>query len=107
VAELRDGDVRTFEVTPEQAGLETARPDDLKGGDAATNAAAMRAMLGGERGPYRDIVLLNSAAALMVADRAGDLREGADMARAAIDGGTAKDVLDRLIRITNETGTAA
>jgi len=107
VAELRDGDVRTFEVTPEQAGLETTRPDDLKGGDAATNAAAMRAMLGGERGPYRDIVLLNSAAALMVADRAGDLREGADMARAAIDGGTAKDVLDRLIRITNETGAGA
>ncbi len=107
VAELRGGDVRTFEVTPEQAGLETARPDDLKGGDAATNAAAMRAMLGGERGPYRDIVLLNSAAALMVADRAGDLREGAEMARAAIDAGTARDVLDRLIRITNETGAAA
>ena len=107
VAELRDGDVRSFEVTPEQAGLATAQPDDLKGGDAATNAAAMRAMLGGERGPYRDIVLLNSAAALMVADRAGDLREGAEMARAAIDAGTARDVLDRLIRITNETGAAA
>ncbi|MFN4090305.1 MAG: anthranilate phosphoribosyltransferase [Alphaproteobacteria bacterium] len=107
VAELRDGAVHTFEVTPEAAGLRTARADDLKGGDAATNAAAMRAMLDGECSPYRDIVLLNSAAALMVADRAGDLREGVEMARAAVDGGAARTVLERLIRITNETGPSA
>lgn len=106
VAELRNGEVTTFEVTPEQAGLPTARPDDLKGGDAATNAAAMRAMLGGERGPYRDIVLLNSAAALLVAERVGDLREGVEMARAAIDGGAAQEVLERLVRISNEGGAA-
>src|SRR3546814_4767764 len=81
---------------PEDAGLPTAKPDDLKGGDPETNAAAMRAMLGGERGPYRDIVLLNSAAALVVAGRADDLRQGAEMARAAVDDGMAKAVLDRL-----------
>ena len=75
VAELRDGTVRTFEVTPEQAGLPRARAEDLKGGDATTNADALRALLDGLRGPYRDIVLLNSAAALIVAGQADDLRE--------------------------------
>ena len=61
VAELRDGTVRTFEVSPEQAGLARARRDDLRGGDATTNADALRALLDGVRGPYRDIVALNSA----------------------------------------------
>src|SRR3546814_10323764 len=70
VAELRNGAVRTFEVRPEDAGLPTATPDDLKRGDPETNAAARRAMLGGERGPYRAIVLLNSAPALVVIGRA-------------------------------------
>ncbi len=74
VAELRAGKVSTFEVTPEEAGLPRARLDDLRGADAETNADALRALLDGVRGPYRDIVLLNSAAALVVAGRAEDLR---------------------------------
>ncbi|MEX2642332.1 MAG: anthranilate phosphoribosyltransferase, partial [Acetobacterales bacterium] len=76
VAEVRDGKVSTFEVTPEDAGLPRAKPEQLKGGDAHTNAGALRAVLGGEPGPYRDIVLLNAAAALVVAGKAADLKEG-------------------------------
>ena len=102
VAELRAGAVRTFEVTPEQAGLPRARPEDLKGADATTNADALRALLDGVRGPYRDIVVLNSAAALIVAGVAEDLGAGAARAIEAIDSGAAKAVLGELVAITNE-----
>lgn len=102
VAELRDGAVRSFELLPEDAGLRTARPEELKGGDPEMNAAAMRAMLAGEGGPFRDVVLLNSAAALLVAGRTDDLRTGVAMAADAIDSGRARQVLDELVRITNE-----
>ncbi|MBI4183832.1 MAG: anthranilate phosphoribosyltransferase [Proteobacteria bacterium] len=102
VAELKDGEVSTFEVTPEDAGLARTTPDRLKGGDAKTNAAALRALLDGEdRGPYRDIVLLNSAAALLVAGKAATLAEGVARAGAAVDGGDARRTLDELVRITN------
>ncbi len=96
VAELKDGAVETFEISPEVAGLPFATPADLKGGDAEHNAAALRAVLDGEASAYRDIVLLNAAAALVVADRADDLRSGVDMAAKAIDGGSARSTLDRL-----------
>ena len=101
VAELDDGAVRVFEVEPSDAGLRVARPADLRGGDAETNAAAMRAMLGGERGPFRDAVVFTAAAALLVAGRAANLREGADRAAEAIDAGRAKATLRRLVEITN------
>jgi anthranilate phosphoribosyltransferase len=102
VAELRAGRVETFEVTPEQAGLPRARLEDLRGADATTNADALRALLDGVRGPYRDIVLLNSAAALVIADRAGDLAGGVARAVEAIDSGAAKAALARLVAISNE-----
>jgi anthranilate phosphoribosyltransferase len=102
VAELKDGRVSTFEVTPGQAGLPTAKLDDLKGGNAAHNAKVLRAMLNGERGPFRDIVILSSAAALIVADKAGDLKQGAAMAVQAVDSGDAGRMLDRLAAFTNE-----
>ncbi len=102
VAELRDGRVTSFEVSPEQAGLPRARRDDLKGGDATTNADALRALLDGVRGPYRDIVALNSAAALIVAGQVEDLEVGVARATEAIDSGAAKDVLRGLVAITNE-----
>jgi len=101
VAELRDGRVVTFEVTPDEAGLPMASPADLKGGDAADNAATMRRLLDGEKGPIRDIVLLNSGAALVVAGRAPYLRQGVEQAAEAIDSGAARTVLTRLIDITN------
>lgn len=101
VAELDDGAVRTFEVLPSDIGLPLARPEDLKGGDAETNAAAMWAILGGEHGPFRDAVVYNAAAALLVAGRVASVREGAELAAEAIDAGRAKAALQRLVEITN------
>lgn len=101
VAELRDGMVRRFEVAPEDAGLPRARRGDLKGGDAKENADAIRRLLAGDPSPFRDAVLFNAAAALIVAERVVTLREGADLAAVAIDQGQARDVLARFIAITN------
>jgi anthranilate phosphoribosyltransferase len=100
VAELDTGRVRTFEVTPADAGLPACRPDDLRGGDAATNAAALRALLGGERGPFRDAAVFNAAAALMVAGRCRSLADGVALAAASIDGGRARAALERMVAIT-------
>ncbi|MCZ6495401.1 MAG: anthranilate phosphoribosyltransferase [Alphaproteobacteria bacterium] len=101
VSEFNDGTVSSFEVTPEDAGLSRADPADLKGGDAETNARAITEMLDGVTGPYRDIVLLNAGAALLVADKAGDLKEGAGLAVEAIASGKAKETLARLVTISN------
>jgi anthranilate phosphoribosyltransferase len=101
IAEFKDGKVRSFEVTPEDAGIERATLDDLKGGDPAHNAALMRGVLAGEKGKLRDIVLLNAGAALIIAGRAADLREGAALAADTIDSGKAAEVLDRLVAETN------
>jgi anthranilate phosphoribosyltransferase len=89
-------------VTPEMAGLPRARLDELKGADPLANAARLNALLDGKPGALRDIVLLNAAAALIVAGRAKDLREGVGLAAQSIDGGAARRALDRLIVITNE-----
>jgi len=101
VAEWKDGAVRRFTVSPAEAGLPTATIDDLRGGDAEENAAALRALLDGAPGAYRDVVLLNAAAALIVADRAADLHEGAALAASVIDDGRASQALARLVEATN------
>ncbi|MDY6922487.1 MAG: anthranilate phosphoribosyltransferase [Pseudomonadota bacterium] len=101
VAEWKDGAVRRFSVTPEDAGLARADLADLRGGDAEENAAALRALLDGAPGAYRDIVLLNAAAALVVGDRAVDLAEGATLAAAVIDDGRAAKALAALVEATN------
>jgi anthranilate phosphoribosyltransferase len=100
VAELQDGKVRTFEVTPEESGLARATLEDLKGGDAAANAAALKEVLAGARGAYRDIVLLNAGAALVVGGKAQTLREGVSLAARSIDSGAAKAALKRLVTAT-------
>ena len=102
VAELRKGEVKVFEVTPEDAGLPRAKPEDLVGGTPQENAAAMTALLDGETGAYRDIVLLNAAAALMVCNKADGLKEGAEMAALAIDDGGARSVLANLVATTQK-----
>jgi anthranilate phosphoribosyltransferase len=102
VAELKDGDIFAFDVSPEDVGLKRADIESLKGGDAATNAAAIHALLQGEPGPYRDIVLLNSAAALVVAGKADGLADGIEKAAASIDSGRAARALDRLVAVTDE-----
>lgn len=101
VAEWKDGTVRRFTVTPQDAGLPLASIDDIRGGDAEVNAAALTALLAGERGAYRDIVLLNAAAALVVAERADDLAEGVDQAARVIDDGHAARALAALVAATN------
>ena len=101
VAEWKDGAVRRFTVTPEDAGLARATIADIRGGDAEENAAALRALLDGATGPYRDIVLLNAAAALVVADRVADLAEGAALAARVINDGRAAKALADLVEATN------
>ncbi len=101
VAELRHGEINRFDIVPEQAGVARATLDDLRGGDAQDNAAAMREMLRGGAGPYRDIVVLNAAAALLVADKAAGLEQGAELARQAIDSGAAVARLEALVRASN------
>jgi anthranilate phosphoribosyltransferase len=102
VAELRDGKVTTFEVHPRDAGLPVAEASALKGGDADYNAAAVNAVLAGQPGPYRDVVVLTAAAALVVAGTARDLRDGAALAAASIDQGKARAALAGMVAITNE-----
>lgn len=102
VAELKGGNVSTFEITPEDAGLPRAEAKDLKGGSPQNNAKAMLALLAGEKGAFRDVVLINAAASLIIAGRANDLKAGVALAEDAIDSGKAKAVLDKLIAITNE-----
>lgn len=99
VAELKDGQVNEFTVSPEESGLTRARLSDLMGGDAAANAAAIRETLAGAPGPLRDVILLNAAASLIVAGKAETLREGAGQAAQAIDSGAATAALEKLAAI--------
>lgn len=102
VAELKDGKVSTFEVTPEDAGLSRHDLSTIKGGSGEENADALKALLAGKTGGYRDIVLLGSAAALLVADKVATLKDGAALAAQAIDSGKANEVLQRMIAISHE-----
>jgi len=101
VAQLSEGRVSTFEVTPEDAGVPVAKPEWLLGGAPAENALALKAVLNGERNAFRDIVVMNAAAGLVVADRATNLRDGAEMSAAALDDGSAASTLAKLAEITN------
>jgi anthranilate phosphoribosyltransferase len=101
VAELKDGKVRTFEVTPEEAGLKRVKPEALRGGDASENAQALLDVLNGKAGPFRDVTILNAAAALIVAGKAKDLTAGAALAAKSIDSSEAEGRLDRLIAVSN------
>ena len=101
VAALESGTIRTFEVTPEDAGLARAKPEALRGGDAEQNAKALFDVLKGKLGPLRDISILNAAAALIVAGKAKDLRQGATLAAKSIESGEAEGRLDRLIAVSN------
>lgn len=101
VAELKDGHIRLFDVAPDDAGLPRATLDELKGGDPAQNAAAIHRLFDGERSAYRDIVLLNAAAALIVAGKVTGLRDGVTLAAGALDDGRAKATLAKLVALSN------
>jgi anthranilate phosphoribosyltransferase len=101
VAALEKGAIRSFEVSPEDAGLKRVAGETLKGGDAAANAVALRNVLEGLPGPYRDVALLNAAAALVVAGRARELKEAMALGTRSIDSGAAAERLKRLIAVSN------
>jgi anthranilate phosphoribosyltransferase len=101
VAALEGGSIRSFEVSPEDVGLKRVAGEALKGGDAAANAVALQSVLDGMPSPYRDVALLNAAAALVVAGRARDLKEGLVLGIQSIDGGAAAERLKRLVAISN------
>ena len=100
IAEWRDGAVRLFRITPEAVGLPRVQPEALRGGDPDHNARALEALLDGAPGPYREIVLLNAAAAFLVAEAEETLQGGIARAAAAIDQGHARAALNRLVAIT-------
>ena len=101
VAALQDGQVRTFEITPEEAGLQRVKPDALRGGGADENARALTDVLKGAKGAFRDVAVLNAAAGLMVAGRAKDLKMAVALAQKSIDSGEAEGRLQRLVSVSN------
>ena len=102
VSELANGMVKTYDIDPEMYFGEFADPGDLTGGDPDANAAITKAILNGDKGVRRNVVLINAGAALMAADQAADLRSGIDLAAQSIDEGRAQEKLDQLIRYTQE-----
>jgi anthranilate phosphoribosyltransferase len=101
VAALEKGDIRTFEVAPQEAGLPLVSGEALKGGDADANAISLQSVLDGKPGPFRDVALLNAAAALIVAGRAETLREGVAIGTRSLDSGAAAARLKQLIAASN------
>src|SRR4051794_14967989 len=101
VSALENGEIRSFEVTPEDGGLPRADGEALKGGDGAANAISLQNVLEGKPGPFRDVALLNAAAALVVAGKAKDLREGVALGAQALDNGAALARLKHLVAVSN------
>jgi anthranilate phosphoribosyltransferase len=102
VAELSGGQVKEYEITPEQFGMKRAAMEDLRGGDAKANAKIVRDVLSGQKGPKRDVVLLNAAAALYLVGKAADMAEGVNIAGRIIDSGEALKKLELLVKATNQ-----
>jgi anthranilate phosphoribosyltransferase len=100
VAEIRDGAVRTYEITPEEFGIGRATLDDISGGDSAASAVLIRKVLGGDKSPRRDVVLLNAAAALVAAGRAEHIVDALPMAAYSLDSGAATRKLEALVQFT-------
>jgi anthranilate phosphoribosyltransferase len=101
VAELSGGKVKTFDISPADVGLKPSKPGELKGGEAIYNAEALRAVLDGQMGPFRDVALFNAAAALLVANKASDLKGAAELASKSIESGAAKTRLEKLVAVSN------
>ncbi|NVK35876.1 MAG: anthranilate phosphoribosyltransferase [Rhodobacteraceae bacterium] len=101
VTELKNGDLSSFEISPKDVGLQVSAPEDLKGGDPAYNAAALRDILAGEKNAYRDAVLFNAAAALLIYGKCDTLGDGVDLAAHSIDSGAASRKLDLLVDVSN------
>jgi anthranilate phosphoribosyltransferase len=102
ISELKDGKITSFTLTPEEAGLRRSSFEDLKGGDAEHNANALRHVLGGKPSAFRDAAVMTAAAALVVAGRAPDLKQGVAAAQKAIDSGAAEAALNKLVKVSND-----
>ncbi len=101
VTALHNGHVKSFEISPEELGLRKVKPEALRGGDAAENAGAVKNVLEGKPSAFRDVALINAAAALVVAGKANDLKDGLHAAAHSVDSGEAEGRLDRLIAVSN------
>ncbi|CTQ42389.1 anthranilate phosphoribosyltransferase [Roseibium aggregatum] len=101
IAELKNGTIRSFEISPEDVGLAVSDPKDLKGGLPSENANALRDVLAGSKNAYRDVVLFNAAASLLVADKVETLKDGVELAAQSIDSGSAADTLEKLVAASN------
>ncbi|QFT69064.1 Anthranilate phosphoribosyltransferase [Labrenzia sp. THAF35] len=101
IAELKNGTIRSFEISPEDVGLSVSDPKDLKGGLPSENAKALRDVLAGAKNAYRDVVLFNAAASLLVADKVETLKDGVELAAQSIDSGSAADTLEKLVAASN------
>jgi anthranilate phosphoribosyltransferase len=101
VAELADGKVRSFELTPDEAGLKRVKAAELKGGEPALNAMALKAVLDAMPGPFHDVAVLNAAAALVVAGKAKDIAEGTKLALKSVESGAARERLKKLVAVSN------
>ena len=101
VASLEGGKVTTYEIKPEDVGLAVAKPEQLRGGDADANAEALRNVLKGKKGAFRDVAILNAAAAILVSGKAKDLKDGVAIATKSLDSAEAEGKLDRLIAVSN------
>lgn len=101
IVELKDGTISSFDINPEDAGLERVSMEKLLGGEPAENAAALREILAGAKNAYRDIACLNAGAGLVVAGIARDIKHGVELAAQAIDNGAAANVLDAVVRVSN------
>ena len=104
VSHLKDGEISTFDITPEKYGFEKAKPEEIRGGDAKENAQIIREILEGQRGPKRDMVLLNAGAAFVAAGFDRNLELGIERARDVIDSGRAKEKLHALVSFTQQCG---
>ncbi len=105
VVTLQGDTIAKFTLSPEDADITPPAPEELQGGDAAANAAAMTRLLAGEKSAYRDIVTLNAAAALVLSGKAADIREGVRLAAESLDTGAARDILQKLIDVTNKASS--
>ena len=102
VAALENGLIKTFDINPSDFGFDVADESEIAGGDAQVNATALHAVLAGEPSAYRNMVIMNAAASLVVADKASELAQGAEMATQAIDSGAAAQTLEQLVRVSNQ-----
>lgn len=102
VCQIKDGNLTSFDVTPEEAGLARARLEDIVGGHPEHNARELTKLLDGHKGPYRDIVTFNAAAAFIVCDRVSSLKEGVALAGELIDSGKAKSTLEKLVSVSQD-----